>query len=60
MLGPRIRHARRVAQLTMTQLATRANCSESLISKIEGGQATPSLAMLHRIALSLKTRISRP
>lgn len=58
MLGVRIRHARRVAHLTMTQVAERADCSESLISKIENGQATPSLAMLHRIAMALDTNIA--
>lgn len=58
MLGARIRHARRVAHLTMTQLAEKANCSESLVSKVESGQATPSLAMLHRIAAALNTNIA--
>lgn len=58
MLGARIRHARRLAHLTMTQLAARAGCSESLISKIENGQATPSLATLHRIAAALDTNIA--
>jgi len=58
MLGVRVKHARLVAGLTMTQVAQRAHCSESLISKIESGQATPSLAMLHRIAVSLETNIS--
>lgn len=58
MLGARVRHARRVANLTMTQVATLAHCSESLISKIENGQATPSLAMLHRIATALDTNIA--
>lgn len=58
MLGARMRHARRVAHLTMTQLAEKANCSESLVSKIESGQATPSLAMLHRIAAALNTNIA--
>lgn len=58
MLGGRIRHARRLAHLTMTQVAAKAECSESLISKIESGQATPSLAMLHRIAAALDTNIA--
>lgn len=58
MLGARIRHARRVAGLTLTQVALKAQCSESLISKIENGQATPSLAMLHRIAVALATNIA--
>ena len=58
MLGVQIRHARHVAKLTLTQVAERAGCSESLISKIENGQATPSLAMLHRIAVALDTNIA--
>lgn len=58
MLGVRIRHARRVVHLTLTQVATKAGCSESLVSKIENGQATPSLAMLHRIAVALDTNIA--
>lgn len=58
MLGVRIRHARRVVHMTMTQVAAKAGCSESLISKIENGQATPSLSMLHRIAVALDTNIA--
>ncbi len=58
MLGARIRHARRVARLTLTQLAEKAGCSESLISKIENAQASPSLAMLHRIAAALDSNIA--
>ncbi|NMM05593.1 MAG: cupin domain-containing protein [Polaromonas sp.] len=58
MLGVRLRHARLVAGLTMTQVAQKSLCSESLISKIESGQASPSLAMLHRIAVALDTNIA--
>ncbi len=58
MLGARIRHARRVVGLTLTQVATKAGCSESLISKIENAQAAPSLAMLHRIAVALESNIA--
>jgi transcriptional regulator with XRE-family HTH domain len=57
-LALRLRHARLVTGLTMLQLAQKAGCSESLISKIERGSATPSLAMLHRLATSLDTNIS--
>lgn len=57
-LGVRIRHARRVVDLTLIQVAAKAGCSESLLSKIENGQATPSLAMLHRIAVALDTNIA--
>jgi len=58
MLGVRLRHARLVAGLTMTQVAQKSQCSESLISKIENGQASPSLAMLHRIAVTLDINIA--
>jgi transcriptional regulator with XRE-family HTH domain len=57
-LGVRLRHARLVAGFTLFQLAQKAECSESLISKIERSSATPSLAMLHRLAASLGTNIS--
>lgn len=58
VLGMRLRHARRVAGLTLLQLAQKAQCSESLISKIENGSATPSLASLHRLAVALGTNIA--
>lgn len=57
-LGVRLRHSRLVAGLTLLQLAQAAECSESLISKIERGSATPSLTMLHRLAMALGTNIS--
>jgi transcriptional regulator with XRE-family HTH domain len=58
LLGRRLRHARLAAGLTLLQLARKAQCSESLISKVEKGNATPSLAMLHRLAVALDTNIS--
>jgi transcriptional regulator with XRE-family HTH domain len=58
LLGGRMRHARRMAGLTLLQLAKKAHCSESLISKIEKGNATPSLATLHRLAVALDTNIA--
>jgi quercetin dioxygenase-like cupin family protein len=57
-LGLRLRHARLVAGLTLLQLAPAAGCSESLVSKLEHGSASPSLAMLHRLAMALDTNIS--
>lgn len=44
--------------MTLLQLARKAQCSESLISKLEKGTAAPSLAMLHRLAVALDTNIS--
>lgn len=46
-----------VRQLTLKALAEQAGCSESLLSKVEGGRAMPSLATLHRLALALSTNI---
>jgi quercetin dioxygenase-like cupin family protein/DNA-binding Xre family transcriptional regulator len=56
-LGVRLKHARMVRKLTLKALAAEAGCSESLLSKLEGGHATPSLATLHKIALALSTNI---
>lgn len=57
-LGLRLRHARLVAGFTLLELARKADCSESLISKIERGSAAPSLATLHRLAVALSTNIA--
>ncbi|WP_454692725.1 helix-turn-helix domain-containing protein [Achromobacter aloeverae] len=57
-VGRRLRHARLVAGYTLLTLARKADCSESLVSKIERGQASPSLAMLHRLAVALDTNIA--
>jgi quercetin dioxygenase-like cupin family protein/DNA-binding XRE family transcriptional regulator len=57
-LGTRLRHARMVRQMTLKVLAGAAGCSESLLSKVEGGHATPSLATLHKLAIALDTNIA--
>ncbi|AJG17453.1 Transcriptional regulator, MerR family [Cupriavidus basilensis] len=57
-LGVRLRHARLVSGYTLLQLAQKAGCSESLISKLERGLASPSFAMLHRLAVALDTNIA--
>jgi quercetin dioxygenase-like cupin family protein len=44
--------------MTLKALAEQAGCSESLLSKVEGGHATPSLAMLHKLAIALDTNIA--
>jgi transcriptional regulator with XRE-family HTH domain len=58
-LSVRLRHARKVAGLTLKQVAQAAGCSESLISKLENDAASPSLAMLHRLALALGSNVSQ-
>lgn len=57
-IGHRLRYARRTQGLVMKELARRVGCSESLISKIERGHATPSLRMLHNVAAVLNISIA--
>lgn len=57
-LGMRLRHARLVQEMTLKQLAQKVECSESLLSKLENDAASPSLAMLHRLAKALETSIA--
>lgn len=57
-IGHRLRYARRKQGLLMKDLARRVGCSESLISKIERGHATPSLRMLHNVAAVLDISIA--
>lgn len=57
-LGPRLKHARMVHGLTLKALAQAADCSESLLSRVERGQAMPSLANLHRLARALGTNVA--
>jgi transcriptional regulator with XRE-family HTH domain len=52
-LGVRIRHERQAAGLTVRKLAARIRVSPSLISQIERGRATPSVATLWAIATEL-------
>lgn len=56
-LGARVKLARLTRGLTLKALAEAAHCSESLLSKIENGKASPSLPMLHRLVEALGTNI---
>lgn len=53
----RLKLARQTRGLTLKALSERADCSESLLSKIENGKASPSLPMLHRLVEVLETNI---
>ncbi|MFZ6644472.1 cupin domain-containing protein [Undibacterium sp. TJN25] len=57
-LGARVLHARLVKGMTLKEVAALAQCSESSVSKIERNLASPSLAMLHRLAHALNTNVS--
>lgn len=56
-LGMRLKLARQTRGLTLKALSDSASCSESLLSKIENGKASPSLPMLHRLVEVLGTNI---
>jgi transcriptional regulator with XRE-family HTH domain len=58
-LGVRLRHGRMIMGLRLRDLAEKANCSESMISKIENGRAVPSLNILYRIAEALELTVGQ-
>lgn len=49
-VGPTLRDARRVARMTLVEVAQQVGCSTSHLSSVERGAATPSMSLLHRIA----------
>ena len=57
-VGPRVRHLRKAHRLRLKDLAERAGCSESLLSRVENGLVTPSLTTLHRICQALHVNVS--
>jgi len=56
-IGLRIKHARMLRALTLKELASAAGWSESMLSKVERGLATPSLSALHKLAGVLETNV---
>jgi transcriptional regulator with XRE-family HTH domain len=56
-IGAKVKHGRMVRGITLKQLADEAECSESLLSKIENDKAMPSFSTLHRIAAALGTNV---
>jgi transcriptional regulator with XRE-family HTH domain len=57
-LGPRLRRLRTARVLTLRELATRAGVTESFLSQVERGVATPSIASVQRIARGLGLSIA--
>ncbi len=57
-VGLRMKHRRLLKGLTLKGLAKLAECSESMLSRIENGTANPSINTLHRIALALGVPVS--
>jgi transcriptional regulator with XRE-family HTH domain len=56
--GPRIRALRRRQGRTLQTLAKASRCSKSMLSKIETGNAAPTVALLSRIAAALGVPLS--
>jgi transcriptional regulator with XRE-family HTH domain len=57
-IGAQIRLYRKINSLTVAELASAASLSTSMLSKIENGQISPSLATLQLIAGALNLPIS--
>ena len=58
LLGPELRRARRAADLTQEQLATRAKVDRTYISDIENDKVSPTVDMLERLCNALGVRAS--
>src|SRR5215211_2080272 len=57
-LGARIRSRRLARHETLRQLAAQASVTESFLSQVERGVASPSIASVQRIARALDTSIA--
>jgi transcriptional regulator with XRE-family HTH domain len=57
-VGARLRHARLLNRMRLKDVAERAKCSESMLSKIENDRAVPSLTTLHRLCKALGLTVS--
>lgn len=57
-VGQRLRQLRRAAGMRLRDVAEGAQCSESMLSKIETGHVSPSINMLHRITRILKVNMA--
>jgi len=59
VMGTRLKHARLSRGINLRELAERAGCTESFLSKVENDKVQPSLAMLHKIAGALAISIAK-
>jgi transcriptional regulator with XRE-family HTH domain len=58
-IGQRIRQLRESRGMTQSQLQARSRVSRSYLSRIEGGQMTPSLGTLEKLSEALGTGLNR-
>lgn len=56
-LGPRLRRLRQIRRRTLREVADLAECSESFLSQVERGRASPSISSLTRIAAALEVPV---
>lgn len=57
LIGARLRHARLARGARLKDIADIAQCSESLVSKIENNRIQPSLNVLHRLCAALEITV---
>ncbi|WP_274630955.1 cupin domain-containing protein [Arvimicrobium flavum] len=57
-IGRRLQTMRRAQGLTLVDLAAKANCSASLVSRVENGRLLPSLSVLHKLVAGLGTSMA--
>lgn len=57
-LGTKLRHARLTRGMRIKDVADKAGCSEGMVSKVENGKVSPSLALLHRLVAATGTNVS--
>src|SRR3546814_164316 len=55
-LGGRLKHARLSLGLRLREVAWKAGCSESMVSKIENDRITPSIKTFHKVCGALGVR----
>lgn len=58
-LGSRIRSLRGTQNLSLDEAAQRSGVSRSMLSAVERGEKTPTVLVLHRIAVGLGSNITR-
>ena len=59
LIGLEIRSLRKSRDLTVAELGTAAGISTGMLSKVENGAISPSLATLHALAVALSVPITR-
>src|ERR671932_2779320 len=58
-VGPRVRALREAMDLSLRELADRSGVSAPMLSQVERGETSPTLAVAERIAEGLELRLSQ-